>query len=130
MNNIDRFNECSAKLFAALYKAFPKPFDIDYFEWLGKEVFEAGDDELEFCDATVRWLDEAGYIQVKAYSNDSAYNVVLSAKGLEALKVVPDSLRGKGSIGDALVNAVNDGMMAAAQQIVVKALTESFKLFS
>ncbi|MEW6647181.1 MAG: hypothetical protein AB1450_08290 [Pseudomonadota bacterium] len=128
MTNIDRFNECAAKLFSRLYAEFPKPCGVNYFEFLGKDVFEAGDDELEFCRATLEWLENAGYITVDAHSNDCAYNVVLTAKGLETLKAVPDSLKGKGSIGDAMVAAVKAGSIEMAKQLASKAFTEGFKL--
>lgn len=128
VNNIDRFNECTAKLFASLYSAFPQPLDVDFFEWLGKEVFEVGDDELEFCGATVKWLEEAQYIRVKTYSGSSVYGLVLTAKGLEVLKVVPDSINNKGSLGDALVDAMKKGMTSAGSKIVAKVFTEGFTL--
>lgn len=128
MNNIDRFNECTAKLFADLYASFPIHYDINYFEWLGQDALETGKDELEFCEATIRWLEDAGYIQVRLHNVEGAYGIVLTAKGMEMMKVVPESVKAKKSVGDALAGAVKEGMHISAAQIISRAFTEVFKL--
>jgi len=128
MTNIKRFNDCTAKLLAFLYEHFPYKVDLDFYEWLGKDVFEAGDDDLEFCYATLEWLAEAGYVAVGTLHNSGAAKVTLTPKALEVLKVVPESLTAKRSIGDLLVEKVGEGALSAAGQLVSAAFTEGFKL--
>ena len=130
MKNIDRFNQYTARLFADLYASFPMPCDISYFEWLDQDALETDRDELAFCEVTIRWLEDAGYIHVGVRDVEGAYGIVLTAKGMEMMKVVPQSVKTKKSVGDALVGAVRDGMRVSAAQIVSRAFTEVFKLFS
>lgn len=128
MNNIDRFNDCAGRLLSFLYENFPRKTDLDFFEWLGKEVFEPGDDELEFCTATLEWLADAGYIAVGTFHTQGAAKVTLTVKGLEALKAVPAGLQGKGGIGDALVRATKEGTAEMVRQLAARLFTEGFRL--
>lgn len=130
MNNIQRFNDCTAKLLAFLYENFPYKVDLDFFEWLGKDVFEPDDDDFDFCYATLEWLQESGYVGVKSMHSQGAMGVTLTTKGLEVLKAVPDAVQVKRSIGDMLVEKVQEGAFSAAGQLISRALTEGFKLVS
>lgn len=128
MSNIERFNDCTARLLAFLYERFPFKGNLDFHEWLGKDVFEPGDDALEFCSATLEWLKDSGYISIGTLHIQGASNVALTAKGLEVLKAVPESITAKSSIGAALIERVRGGAFSAAGKLVEVAFTEGFKL--
>lgn len=128
MNNIERFNDCTAKLLATLYAEFPHRLDIDYHEWLSMAYGEAKDEDYAFCESTLSWLSEAGYVDVKIFHSMGAAKMVLTAKGLEILKVVPESLKSKESIGDALVRSLKSGAFEVAKDLVSAAFTQGFKL--
>lgn len=80
-------------------------------------------DETEFFAATVDWLAEAGYLR---YQNRDPELVtgftgaVLTAKGLELLKAIPDSLGG--SFGERLRDAAategREGLRALVSQVL------------
>ena len=132
MSNIDRFNECSTRLFATLYENFPLKVRLDYHAWLQGEP--AGDgarvdlDDFSLCQATVEWLDEAGYITVKHYTARFADGVSLAAKGLEVLKAVPSSLEARQSVGDAMVAFSKGAVRMTATELMSTAMTEGFRL--
>ncbi|WP_312679870.1 hypothetical protein [Stutzerimonas nitrititolerans] len=117
--NIKQFDALVGKIFADLYESFPielvmqpenyisvlldvsKPEE----ELLGVAMLDA----VSFYEATHRWLRKAGFIEVLS-SNSEESRVVLTAKGLEALKLMPDSLGGD-SLGDRLSQAAREGVV-------------------
>lgn len=131
-SNIEQFDEYAARIFALLYEAFPVPRDIDALELSGRpDVDENGmpQEEAEIAISTLHWLREAGYVWYENETGYGALNVVLSAKGLELLKVVPASLEGKTSIGERLRTVATAGSAEVGKKLIAIALTEGFRLF-
>lgn len=140
--NIECFDVLTGRIFADLYDSFPIPLEIEqdsYCALLVKRVkpesegddvvgeyFDSIADAQEFVDATFQWLNNAGYIDYEALSFDAA-TAVLTAKGLESLKLVPDVLTGK-SLGDSLVEAVNEGLMDQLKSLTGQAIGAGVKL--
>ncbi|HCU0895063.1 hypothetical protein GVN99_15435 [Serratia marcescens] len=137
-SNIDLFNEITGKTLAFLYENFPlektilvknliddAPLDV---------VLENGatvpSKECEIAFATVKWLIGAGYISAKIYPYTAFGDAVLTAKGLELLKLMPDSLTE--SFGDTLLaaskGAVTEGTKDVIGQVTSKALTAGLSI--
>lgn len=139
IDNIDIFDSCTAAIFAKLYKSFPVTisFDLvpisDFDEEPYKTLFLAEEDDeetisykLEIYEYTIYWLKDAGYITYQCETNTSIENVVLTAKGLELLKM-PSSICNSKSVGDQLVEYTKDGTKEVAKSVVKVATTEFFK---
>ena len=136
-SNIERFDEITAQLFSTLYQSFPVPVFLaagnfvspatQYHQAIGGD---APSDEATFWVACVIWLQEAGYIRYKSHHHPSASfrEAVLSAKGLEVLKSIPDSLSGKDTIGDQLVDAARTGATDLLKEGVKTALAKGAML--
>lgn len=86
--------------------------------------------ECEIAFATIKWLIEAGYISAKGHPYASFSDAVLTAKGLELLKLTPDSLTE--SFGDTLLaaskGAVTEGTKDVIGQVTSKALTAGLSI--
>lgn len=133
MTNIERFDQLTGKLFAVLFESFPMTIDLtggafndtiltapdDSEEW--KDQLFARD---EFFISTVAWLINAGYIS-HDIQGSRQHNIfrgcTLTAKALEVLKAVPDTLTGK-SIGASLQAAASAGLMDTVKSLTGKAL--------
>lgn len=102
LSNIERFDEIVGKTFALLYESFPVPRPLFPGIFIGEENVMIPDDFLgerfspnaEFCMAALLWLESTGYISARDITQHALGGVVLTAKGLEALKAMPDSLQG------------------------------------
>lgn len=131
MSNIDLFDEHAARIFAALYEAFPVRVSVAAADLLGFDV-DPEDPVAEIplsvqvYEATVQWLAEAGYIYLDG--NATRGVATLTPKGLEVMKAVPETVRGHGSLGDALVAAVRSGGAAAGKELVSRGITEAYRL--
>lgn len=130
-SNIKRFDETTGQVFSALYESFPVPrglyikgFVTDGYsvhEHLGVEVPNA---EGEFFFACIQWLAEAGYLTFKDTAQYCGFNnCVLTAKGLEVLKAIPESLQSGPSLGDQLVDATKSGAKSLLGSIAGQALS-------
>jgi len=131
--NIELFNEYTAVIFATLYESFPIPTQLSASDILDREnAADLSDqyDQERVCFATIRWLNEAGYIRYKSDNEMGFQNVVLTPKGLELLKAIPASLENSVSIGDHLIALMKTGTTREmAIDLVKLAFTEGFKLF-
>ncbi|MDH4763425.1 hypothetical protein OMP44_11005 [Pseudomonas sp. CBMAI 2609] len=117
--NIECFDLLTGRIFADLYDDFPvarvltAEIYCSYLLGIDPEnpIEAVMDDQgkaIEFYFATVEWLEVAGYIRHR-HENSDWSETVLTAKGLESLKSVPDSLAGKESLGSQLIDAARDG---------------------
>lgn len=130
VSNIERFDELTGQVLAALYAAFPmrsrlitekfvtKAWHVDNFT--GALV---ASEETEFFTATVTWLAEAGYLsyqELDPMQVNGFAGAVLTAKGLELLKAIPDSLGG--SFGERLREAAategREGLRSLVSQVL------------
>lgn len=130
LSNIEKFNDQVGKIFADLYAAFPLPITLCAKDFVpngqvlttnaaGDEVIS---DEAYFFMATGSWLIKAGYFTAVEF-NDGDFGVaILTAKGLEALKAMPDSLQGKESLGEQLVDAAKTEGREVIRSLVSQAL--------
>lgn len=120
-SNIEKFDRLAGKIFADLYESFPIPlamFPTDYISVvLEGAIYESAEDSgpdavdaFGFFVATYEWLEKAGFIDVQTRMLDGTIEAVLTNKALEALKVLPESLSSKDSLGDRLARATRDGV--------------------
>lgn len=135
MDNIKAFNLVTGKLFAELYQSFPAPTEVDFFslalDTIPKEDFDSAWEKPGFAEATVRWLDQAGYIWFKkAPTMHGKPTAVLSPKGLEALKAVPESIDSKLSLGERIINFTKAKASDSLSQAVGLAITAGFQLMT
>ncbi len=132
MQNIDLFDEYTARIFALLYERFPVKQSLDVRELCGHSavndfgiiVDERGRPSRAFdiAMATVEWLGDNGYVRLDRNFGHGWTNVVLTAQGLEALSAVPESLASKESFGDRLVRFVREGAFGLAKEAAKAAL--------
>ncbi|MGU5652243.1 hypothetical protein [Aeromonas allosaccharophila] len=126
VSNIERFDTIVVLALAELYSSFPVPRYLASSKFIVTEDGEHIDgltpeeegllfDEdpylndpyfkrKQFAFESLRWLVEAGYLHGIPAAHDGIRNAVLTAKGLEVLKAIPDCLQG--SLGERLVEAV------------------------
>lgn len=129
-SNIERFDELTGQVLAKLYAEFPMPIRLkpDKFvdSWcVTDEILDmpVASQETKFFTATVVWLAEAGYLRYHELDQTQLYGFsdsVLTAKGLELLKAVPDSLGD--SFGERLRDAAavegREGLRALVSQVL------------
>ncbi|EEW5073780.1 hypothetical protein CCF09_000091 [Escherichia coli] len=129
-SNLDVFNETVGKTFAFLYETFPRKVTIDVCSLTGvsgptfeedrssrSQLLEA----FELRRDSIAWLVDAGYVSAKSSPPHYFLDAVLTSKGLELLKLDPESLRE--SFGDKLVEAAKSGSMDAIKSTASSALT-------
>lgn len=135
MKNIEIFDCYVAEIFARLYENFPVPVTLD-LTWLDTEAISEADEHEEMFhkisvyEHTVKWLMSAGYINVENINAQKAYDVVLSAKGLEILKMPVSLQQPKESFGDFIMGAIKSGAKEAAASQAKLAITSGLGLFS
>ena len=121
-DNIEKFNFLVGILFARLYETFPLQEKIHFMELNEKYNFSfANDCSFEYC--AVEWLEKSGYIWIYDKQNTSVV-ANLTPKGLELLKLVPDSIisnedESKNS-GDILKSMLKDGATEVVKANVLK----------
>lgn len=131
--NIDDFDENVGSVFALLYRNFPLRIIIDESQVIPKEDGFGAESEADWIARTARkraiftstmeWLIDADYIW--AADKDNVYGIykecVLSAKGLEALSIVPSSLGA--SIGTRLSEAASAASKEGLKEFGKQALS-------
>lgn len=137
--NIDRFDRLTGAVFARLYESFPVGVDLDAMKFSAvispEQGYEAALDQAlnlgDFFNATIVWLQDAGFITFVSTSLDNsvAYQCRLTAKGLQVLKSIPDSLTGE-TLGGRLGDAVQQGTMAGLQTVANEALSRGVGFLS
>ncbi|BFN28461.1 hypothetical protein PSCT_01883 [Pseudomonas sp. SCT] len=130
VSNIERFDELTGQVLAALYADFPMPIRLspDKFVaewWVTNEHIGApvASRDTKFFTATVSWLAEAGYLRYEALDPTQLHgfaNTVLTAKGLELLKAIPDSLGGSFGerLGEVAATEGREGLRALVSQVL------------
>jgi hypothetical protein len=109
MQNIDTFNELIGWILAKAYEAHPESLTLDPSDmppWLHKKLSRGPED---FWDRTVLWLEREGFIHVgaKDLGSELFRKVELTAGGLAALNAVPENVTSKATIGQNLVDELN-----------------------
>ena len=137
VSNIEMFDEITGKIFATLYQRFPMPvylktesFVDAAMQFSEKHGMDLPTPEAEFFIATAKWLIDAGYMTGKTYPCLYVENAVLTAKGLEVLKAIPDSVSSKASIGEQLANTAKEEGREALRGLVGQALGIGARIIS
>lgn len=126
--NIERFDEVTAKILAALYETFPEPCYID-INALGmtnelptrNEIGEVlHTDEWHnldrFAQNSAKWLAEEGYLSARTSGFYGRYT--LSAAGLKSMKHVDQPEIGSTTLGEKMKTASSEGGRAAISKLV------------
>jgi len=132
LKNIELFDLYVGKTFVKLYESFPLRCELDICEMTDKEFDEETLKTPKECDIyrdTVIWLSESGYINYDAQHEYGFRGVVLSAKGLELLKAIPESMQRKTGIGEKLSFIAKNGGDEALKQTVNAMLSMGLKMF-
>jgi len=132
-SNMERFDLLTGAVFAELYESFPEPVILDPYHYL-QQIAPDGQDQdvqseqafgaIEFFGHTIHWLARTGYLthNTKIRSDLSVFeDCVLTAKGLEVLKALPDSITGK-TLGSQLQDAAKNGLLDSVKSLTGKAL--------
>nr|VFK67713.1 MAG: hypothetical protein BECKUNK1418G_GA0071005_11596 [Candidatus Kentron sp. UNK]VFK73045.1 MAG: hypothetical protein BECKUNK1418H_GA0071006_11596 [Candidatus Kentron sp. UNK] len=77
---------------------------------------------------TIEWLRDAGYIDCGKKCLFGYQDCVLTARGLEMLKSVPESVQTKKPIGDRLVALLKEKSMALAMETAKTAISAGIGL--
>ena len=119
MKNIKIFDTQVAIIFAKLYDNFPKKINIDCstLEMHSKDI--TIEEHSEYCDATVTFLVENGFISVgKTMIGGGYVDVILTIKGLNALKKIPKSISNKPTAGEIISDEVRKGFISSSIGII------------
>ncbi|NIE73009.1 hypothetical protein F3J45_00825 [Pantoea sp. Ap-967] len=122
-SNIDLFDKITGLIFSKLYQTFPVTGTLNVMSFM--EAFPGEVDRPgEFFSATLKWLITSGYMMGEPDSKHAyTFNkCTLTAKGLEVLKAVPDSITGK-TLGAQLQDAAKSGMLDSVRSLTGKALS-------
>ncbi|UVJ45531.1 hypothetical protein NVV94_08235 [Pseudomonas sp. LS1212] len=137
VSNIEMFDDITGKIFAALYQSFPIPkylmaesFVDVAMEFDERHGMELPSSNAEFFIATAQWLIDAGYMAGSTHGFIRVEDAVLTAKGLEALKAIPDSVSSKASIGEQLANTAKEEGREAFRGLVGQALGIGARIIS
>ena len=92
-NNIDLFDEYTAKILAKLYESFPNPIDLDVFELAGYYTDDPTSlppyhvlyKKRECVIATIEYLIRNNDMMTDGKDDDTYQSCVLTAKGLTTL---------------------------------------------
>lgn len=128
-SNIEQFDAIVGQTFALLYEAFPLPITLPLVKYTGEGlVFEVDGftgteltPQAALVMASLAWLVESGYIRAKVHQKSGLTDAVLTAKGLETLKVIPDSLTTP--LGERLKDAVKQGGVEIIRTLVSQAFS-------
>lgn len=130
MSNIESFNRCAALIFAELYRSFPfrKEISLDslpegIFDDIPEEDFKGAFDRIMVFEKTGNWLVEAGYIWAEQVTESTIFGAILSPKGLEVLKAMPDSISMEQTLGERMVELVQKGSYSLLSKVTDKALS-------
>lgn len=136
MKNIELFDLYVGKIFVVLYEEFPVRKNISACEFLGYIEMPDGEGytkkeqkECDIFDSTVEWLRESGYILYRKKVSVWYTDTILSAKGLELLKAVPESVRTKSSIGEYINHLAKESTDDALKKSVNVLLSMGLKMF-
>lgn len=122
-SNIDLFDQIAGLVFSKLYQSFPVTKTLSsmaFIQAFPNEIERPG----EFFSDTMSWLITSGYLMGEPDSKNpyTFHKCTLTAKGLEVLKAVPDSITGK-TLGAQLQDAAKSGMLDSVKSLTGKALS-------
>ena len=134
-SNIEQFDEYAGQIFAHLYQHFPVPTSIVPREFIECESIGLKDNEQEYFGdeariflATAKWLVMTGYIHCREEKLSYIRDAVLTAKGLEILKLTPSSVVGGPSFGERLTSAAKEEGREALRTVAAEVLGIGVKM--
>ncbi|WP_417542202.1 hypothetical protein [Methylophaga thalassica] len=133
--NYELFNEIAGEVLVHLLSCFP----MSSKEPVGTitKYRKSGDDiphEWEVFNQTVAWLEAEGFIRSKSSTRQTTKymlpDCVLTLKGLEALKSIPDPINPDSgdSLADSMVQAVEEGAKDKLKELTKKGLSSLYML--
>lgn len=129
LSNIEQFDEYTGQILGRLYEKFPLPVRVmasDYFECgpisIANNEYKFTGHDAEIFQATANWLVLAGYIHTPGKQKSFLDSAVLTAKGLELLKLTPSSVEGGLSLGEKLTQAAKDESREAFRTVASEIL--------
>lgn len=130
MSHIESFNRCTALILGELYRAFPfrkqissKSLPEGIFDDIDGEDFDGVFERLAVFEKTAKWLVDAGYIWADEMRDSTLNGAILSTKGLEVLKAMPEPLSSGETLGDRMGGLVKAGSYSLLSKVVDKALS-------
>lgn len=122
--NIRDFNIFTAWVLERLYDNFPNPLCInceDFNDNTDRETIRTYSNTLIF-------LKEEGFIRFSNITTDGVFmNVILTAKGLTLLNLVPEGIKERKSIIEKLREVLKEGSKIAIKTTVEALLRESIR---
>lgn len=137
-SNIERFDQLTGLVFSKLYQSFPIAIDLHVMQFADALVYDKpiteddrfrGGEPFDFFDNTIQWLIESGYV-VSRHASSYAYTFetcTLTAKALEVLKAVPQSVGGE-SLGGRIAAAAQEGATAKLKELAGEVLSKGYGL--
>ncbi|WP_371356116.1 hypothetical protein ACA087_06435 [Pseudomonas chlororaphis] len=137
-SNIKRFDELTGQVLGVLYEQFPVPHFLalgqlvpDGYSYDEGSGGDAPNEQGLFFFACVDWLAESGYLRFKEKNHQYGYHkAVLTAKGLEVLKAIPESLSTGPTLGDQLIDASKSGAKGMLGKVAEQALSIGVRIAS
>lgn len=130
-NNITIFNASVALILSELYKNFPVPVCLTY-QTLADTLCEQSDvdrnDVISVTINTISWLKKSGYIWLDSESEREVFGVVLNPKGLEVLKITPDTDEDNRTIGERLTDPDKTYALDEREKLISLALSEGINI--
>jgi hypothetical protein len=146
MINIDKFNELTARIFSDLYETFPvtqviishrlvgisdaEYEDLYFAAATGDEIKCAKRNEDQFAKATIIWLCQFDYLAGDYNPGHLPSELTLTPKTLALLNQVPASLDNAKTFGDSIIDAVKQGSLDTASDLVKKCLLGAINIVS
>lgn len=121
MRNPELFDICATLALSDAYESFPAPKDFNYQAMHVRIVSNFKEDDFDesfkaylIIQHCFKWLEQFGYICSDGIRNDFASNVLLTEKGLKALRSVPASIDlDRRTVADVLAEAGREGTKEA-----------------
>jgi hypothetical protein len=96
---------------------------------VNKDDYDGAWDMSTLAEATVKWLAAAGYIWLKEPEEfGDPYSAVLSPKGFEVLKVIPEVIDTSKTLGEKIMELSKDKLSSALTKLVELAISQGFKI--
>jgi hypothetical protein len=132
-SNQEFFDLLAGDIFGRLYHAFPEPIDLHtdgVFSALGnqQQVDDSSDRLKKLHGHAVQWLADEGYLRFSqaAHQDDddcvAYFGAVLTSKGLDALRKIPQSLTGPGETLGEKIEAAAKEISTESAKILMKQL--------
>ena len=126
LKNIDFFNLYVGRIFAKLLSEFPLEINLSSQDI--EPECDIYSKQEQMVKSTIKWLKNAGYITYDINHNLGCFvNVILTAKGLELLNSIPQSVENKKTIAKELKRYYDLSRDEMVKELTSKALSYGAK---